>query len=492
MRARRLLAALPLVLVTACGSTVQLSGTATVGGAADALAPGTSTGSVAGTATSTSVEGTTSAAPDGQAPSDAVARTGRAATGTSTTRSPAAQAISMPGVTATSITVGVLAADPSTTKTLTDAGLGAAAVGDEPASWRALADEVNAHGGIAGRKLVLVFYLVNLTDPQPQQGAAACARFTQDAKVAIVLSGYYYAGAHDCLSQKGVPSILGTNYGVDSAGQRQTSNVIAWATPLLDRLAAALPDAFPLMGHLRRGTTAGLFVTDAPAFTRSAAVLSRALTARGLKVVVQTVKDSASGDYGAAANDGSSAVLKFRSAGVTEVMFLSHNAFEPTVFMQAANAQGYRPTYLLSTQQYPAQLVGLVPAGQLDGSVALGWAPPVDLASDYATSATAQRCLATLARHGQTFSTGAQAAVGLLACDAVDLLQRAAARGLTSRAALADQALSSSTGFVSAFTLRTRFVGGRHDGIDAWRPMAFDSGCSCYHYTGPLRELSPR
>jgi ABC-type branched-subunit amino acid transport system substrate-binding protein len=491
VRTRLLATAATLLLATACGSTVQLQSSATVGGGGtDGLAPGTASGSLGTTPTATGSRGTT-AAPVTATQHQQTSVQGPTATAVTTTSS-AAQGISMPGVTATSITVGVLAADPSTTKTLTDAGLGAAAVGDEPASWRALADEVNAHGGIAGRKLVLVFYLVNLTDPQPQQGAAACARFTQDHKVAIVLSGYYYAGAHDCLSKKGVPSLLGTNYGVDSTDQRQTSRVVAWATPLLDRLAGALPDAFQQMGKLKRGTAAGLFVTDSPPFTRSAAVLSRELTARGIKVHVQTVKDSASGDYGAAANDGSAAVLKFRSAGVTEVMFLSHNAFEPTVFMQAANAQGYHPTYLLSTQQYPAQLAGLVPAGQLDGSVALGWAPPVDLASGYATSPVAKHCLATLKEHGQTFSSGAQAAVGLLACDAVDLLRRAAGAGLTSRAALADQALSPATGFVSAFTLRTAFVRGRHDGIDAWRPMAFASGCSCYSYTGPQRQLSPR
>jgi hypothetical protein len=492
VRTRLLASAATVLLATACGSTVQLQGSATVGGGADGLAAGTAAAGTSGTTTTagpgatTTTQTTTTTTAQHQVPT-----TGHGTTAATTT-STAAQGISMPGVTAKTITVGVLAADPSTTKTLTDAGLGAAAVGDEPASWRALADDVNAHGGIAGRKLVLVFYLVNLTDPQPQQGAAACARFTQDHKVAIVLSGYYYAGAHDCLSKKGVPSLLGTNYGVDSTDQRQTSKVVAWATPLLDRLAGALPDAFQQMGKLTRGTAAGVFVTDAPPFTRSAAVLSRELTARGIKVYVQTVKDSASGDYGAAANDGSAAVLKFRSAGVTEVMFLSHNAFEPTVFMQAANAQGYHPTYLLSTQQYPAQLAGLVPAGQLDGSVALGWAPPVDLASGYATSPVAKRCLATLAKHGQSFGSGAQAAVGLLACDAVDLLRRAAGAGLTSRAALADQALSPATGFVSAFTLRTAFPGGRHDGIDAWRPMAFAGGCSCYSYTGPQRQLSPR
>ena len=150
------------------------------------------------------------------------------------------------------------------------------------------------------------------------------------------------------------------------------------------------------------------------------------------------MRDSDTADYSGASSDASAAVLRFRSAGVTEILFLTHNAFEPSVLMQAANSQAYRPTYLLSTQQYPATLVGLVPPGQLAGALAVGWAPAIDLNTGYDASAQAQRCLSTLKARGRTFSSGTQALVGLLACDGVDLLKRAAERpgGLANRDAL--------------------------------------------------------
>jgi len=485
---RAALAVAALVACAACGSTVQSTSTAAVGGG---LGPGSTV--VPATSGAHGASGQRPGAPttDTTMPSQ-LSPTAPAAAATAAGAPVAARpGTTMPGVTATTMTIGVLAADPSTDKTLGNAGLGAAEIGNEPAAWQAVADDVNAHGGIAGRRVKLVFYLVNLTDPPASQGAAACARFTEDTTVAVVLSGYYYSSADTCLAKKGVPALLGTNYGVDRQQQRQSSTVIAWATPLLDRLAAALPPAFQRMGRLKPGTTAGIFVTDAPAFTRAAEVLGSELASRGVKVVVQTVKDSDSGDYGAAASDGSSAVLKFRSAGVTEVLFLTHNAFEPTVLMQAANSQGYHPTYLLSSQQYPAQLAGLVPAGQLDGALAIGWGPTVDLASGYATSLRARQCLATLAKHGVKPSTGAQTAVGLLACDGVDLLQRAAQApgGVTSRAVLSANAVSSSLGFVSAFTIRTAFDGGRHDGVASYRPMSFSSSCTCFSYTGPITTM---
>jgi ABC-type branched-subunit amino acid transport system substrate-binding protein len=484
---RRVLALGLLALATACGSTVQVASTSSV-------TPGLDVPSaVDSPATAGDPVPSTPGGPVGTVPSrgssDVVSRP--VASQLAVTPGSAADVVNLPGVTATTFTVGVLAADPNANTTLENAGFGAASLGDEPAAWRAAADEVNAHGGIAGRKLALVFYLVNLTDPPAEQGQRACTAFTQDHKVALVLSGYFNNPAHECLSQHGVPSLLGTNYGVDSQDANRSAAVVAWATPLLDRLAAVLPDAFQRLGKLKAGTSVGILAVDAPAFMRTAARLSTDLTRRGLKVVVKTIKDSASGDYGTAASDASGAVLQFRSAGVTEVLFVSHNAFEPKLFMQSANSQQYRPTYLLSTQQYPGTLPGLVPAGQLSGAVAIGWAPAVDLVSGYAESAPARECVAAMKRHGRSFSSSAQTLVGLLACDGVNLLHGAAALpgALAGRPALQRAALDPGTRFVSAVTFRTSFVGGRRDGVASYRPMTYNDSCSCFRYSGGMSEM---
>lgn len=488
----RLAALLVLSLATACGSTVQVTSSTSseqgLGAPAgpDAAGPAPTAGTVDGG----------SAAGPATTPRRAASEQGTAATTTGVPGSPATTprgpgSTTLPGVTRTTITIGVIAADPQANETLEDAGFGAASLGDEPASWRAMADEVNSRGGIGGRRLSLVFHLVNLTDPPATQGQAACSRFTQDNTVAVVLSGYYYASAHVCLSKAGVPAFLGTNYGVDAQQSRQTSTVVAWATPLLDRLASALPPAFQRLGKLGRGTSAGVFVTDAPAFRRSADLLAADLTRRGVKVTVQTVRDSDTGDYTGATGDASAAVLRFRSADVTEVLFLTHNAFEPTLLMQAAGSQGYQPTYLLSTQQYPAGLVGLVPPAQLAGAVAVGWAPAIDLTTGYDAGSQAKQCLATMRKRDVTYSSGTQALVGLLVCDAFGLLSGAAEQpgALTSRTALQAAALSPSSGFTSAVTIRTAFPGGRRDGVEAYRPLAFQESCRCFVYTGPAARL---
>jgi ABC-type branched-subunit amino acid transport system substrate-binding protein len=492
LRPHLLVVAGVLAFATACGSTVQVSSTVPSGAGMGAAGP-TDDGLAR---YSPSPGGSPAAGPTArvgtpQAPAQQpLGSSGKAGTG-ELSGSLGSGAVSMPGVTATTITVGVIAADPSTDQTFENMGFGAASLGNEPANWRAMVDDINGRGGIAGRRLALVFYLVNLTDSPSVQGQAACTRFTQDNKVAAVLSGYYYAPADTCLSQHGVPALLGTNYGVDRQAAAGTRSVLAWATPLLDRLASLLPDAFQKMGKLKAGTTAGIFVTDAAPFMRSASQLSSELTRRGLKVVTGTVRDSDTGDYTGMASDASAAELRFWQAGVTEVLFLTHNAAEPTLLMQAANSQNYHPTYLLSTQQYPATLIGLAPAGQLKGALAVGWAPAIDLSSGYDASTRAQQCLSTLRKHGRTYSSGTQTLAGLLACDGVDLLERAAEQrgGLASRDALLLSAHSAATGFASAVTFTTNFSGGRPDGVDAYRAMAFSSGCDCFSYTGPVTHM---
>ena len=238
-----------LFLSTACGSTAQISSTRRAEPGLEATAVGL--GSPVGTPTTDTT---------GRVPTAVAGSTGTGQTNpveARGTRLPAENAVNLPGVSKTTITIGVIAADPSTNQIMENAGLAAASVGNEPANWQAVADDVNAHGGIAGRRLALIFYLVNLTDSPQTQGQAACAKFTQDNTVAAVLSGYYYASAHVCLSQQRVPALLGTNYGVDSSLAKQSSTVVAWATPLLDRLAAGTEGRVPEQGQAEAGNDCG-------------------------------------------------------------------------------------------------------------------------------------------------------------------------------------------------------------------------------------------
>jgi hypothetical protein len=73
------------------------------------------------------------------------------------------------------------------------------------------------------------------------------------------------------------------------------------------------------------------------------------------------------------------AELKFRSSGVTHVMFLDGNSSLTFFFIKQAQSQGWKPHYGFSTLSYPSFLELNFGADQLSGSVGVGWMPTEDV-----------------------------------------------------------------------------------------------------------------
>ena len=109
------------------------------------------------------------------------------------------------GVTGRTITVGISYTRNADTA---NAGIGASGItsGDEVADSQAVIDEINARGGVAGRKLVGLFhpYDATSTSTGDSQDASACSDYTQDHKVIAVLSGGLTDGFPACLTKAGV------------------------------------------------------------------------------------------------------------------------------------------------------------------------------------------------------------------------------------------------------------------------------------------------
>ena len=90
-----------------------------------------------------------------------------------------------PGVTANSIKVGIVWVDLSSLVSILHIN-----EGDFPKAYQAIIDDINAKGGIHGRKLVATIVGVN---PTSQSAAdAACTKLTQDDKVFVAV-GFFLA-----------------------------------------------------------------------------------------------------------------------------------------------------------------------------------------------------------------------------------------------------------------------------------------------------------
>ena len=199
--------------LTACGSTIsasRLGGSAqqaALGGDGLSLTP-TTPGEVTPT-TGTDLAGGGSVGGDAGTPSESASPGtdggfDEGAGSSAGSGSVAGGARFGPGVTAKTITVGIVYT-PGAAEANSAAGANGISQGDEKANFTAIAANVNAHGGLGGRKLQYVFYALpaSTTKPYAQIDQELCAFFSQDHKVfAVNLDGISSTGSFAACMEK--------------------------------------------------------------------------------------------------------------------------------------------------------------------------------------------------------------------------------------------------------------------------------------------------
>jgi hypothetical protein len=209
------------------------------------------------------------------------------------------------GVTATTIRIGIPYVDLAAVRqygvTLDH--------GNYPDAYNALIANVNAHGGIDGRKLVP--FLVAVNPVGTAAAATACTQLAEDDKVFVAFAPQQ----PDCyLSQYGIPTINGTFQ--DVAVSAGTPNFTMQAPPL-----AYDPIQLAVFAHsgLFRGKTVGIFggqVTD----ERELQLVQSELKSLHVKVPESAVDSAPTGDQSATYQDANIIAQRFHSAGVNEVV----------------------------------------------------------------------------------------------------------------------------------------------------------------------------
>lgn len=382
---------------------------------------------------------------------------------------------------------------------------------DSKAATAAVIADINANGGAAGRKLVPGYFAVdaNSTQDRTAQLAAACAYFTQDHPVDIVVS--YTGGALvGCLAKYGVPLVNGyPGSGTPASGFAANELYFAPSQMSLTRLADLLP-SFLVQRHridARWPSAArcaavseprlGVITFDEPEYRR---VYSERLAPR-FKALGHPVFDvayiKASGStanaLGSAAAGLQNAVLRFSNDCVDHVAFVSATAVD-ALFMLAADQQNYRPRYGLSSLESPPVVVPNLPDpdSQLRGAMGPGWAPYMDVDEadfDAAALSPSARCADVLKRSGQTPADNNAWILALPSCEGPYFVQDVIAR--LSRAPSSTTLLAVVDELGSAYrasgSFATKLGPGKHDGASGYRGVAYTQACSCFRYTSALR-----
>jgi hypothetical protein len=508
VRLTAVIAALALV-ASACGSTVSearrheaarvnANGGLGTGAVDDGLAGtdagglGSASGGAAGSSAGASAGGHTV----GTSGHNAASATGSTALG--------------PGVSATTINIGL--------GYTVNGGAGNAAIGvkgvstgDDKGENQAVIDDINAHGGVAGRKLVPVWHPYDSasTDSADVQEQKACDDYTQDHKVFVAFDRGRDT-FNQCMQARGSFNIAGGGITDTAASTYQRfPYYVEISTLNLDRASAIEPGILNQEGYFGGWDNAlgqpgsakakvGIITYDFPTFRHAVdEVMVPALRAIGHapdpKDIERVTWLQSNSDAGALAAAVSSAVLRFRQDGVTHVIILDERALVTLLFIREANSQRYRPRYGLNTTNGAQVLVdgGNLNADQLNGALGMGWTPSFDITPSQNTdngpySNNARRkCMALMKAKGFTFSDANAESVALDICNQLYFLQLAgnSVSGALNRDTFIAAVNALGTRFENTGTFVNRFSARQHDGVAAVRQWKWDTSCSCGKYT---------
>lgn len=518
---RRLVGAAALsVALSACGSTVQISSTATGG---DGLGSAPAEGGLGGTSGGSTPGGSNPAGAGGSSGSGTTGAGGSTgatgATGSSTGSFPTSaplpgQSTQGLGVTDKTISIGI---GYSSDGDAANAAIGASGItqGDSKANNQALVDEINAHGGIAGRKLVPVFHAYRVTSASPgaSQDQEACQDWTVDHKVLVVFSASLTDTLVACLKQKGVLMVKGGQIVEgDQAYFRQYPNEILTATMSQDRIFSDQAESLArqhwftgwdmIQGKPGETTKVGVLTYDTPSFTRSLRnVILPKLKAAGHAPaeadVIQVHKLEQQSDAAQTSAQIKSAVLRLQQDGVTHIVLGDASGFILEIYGSNARTQGYYPR-LGVTSGAGVQVIydnGLISAEQLNGLAGNGWLPTLDIpateSNRYSNSET-KRCLEILKRRsGQTYTSTNAATIALSDCDSIFMFQKAIALAPELSPAGLLAGLEKLGGSYTSPTVGPTFLSARqHDtAVRAW-DLNWVASCSCIKYSSEHRVPS--
>jgi ABC-type branched-subunit amino acid transport system substrate-binding protein len=479
------------LLLAGCGTTVPLSqqgsSTSTLNGSL--AGPGTTGGGTtgsSGTAFSGTTTGTGGVAVPGVAGSTGGSGTTGATTGTGGTVGGSTGGVAD----RTPLKVGVFYLNGGN-QVISSAFPGSSvSFGDGKKEAQAVIDDINAHGGAGGRKLVPTWIAVQATDSDANR-QAACLGAVQDAHpVALFAIFNLTAGLAKCVQQANTLMIDVALGAGDEDLYKQAKN-LAFSPSQITRdaeqkLVLGLAHA---QGKLPAGKPVGIVAQgDDPMYPRVVHnTIEPLLRSWGVPYNEQILSS------GSDTSGMNSAILKFQQEHVDTVVFSFGSGGIPEVlFMQAADQQQFRPAYLMGDSTDTNFVGQEAPAAQIKRISGAGTYPLANVRADqYPSPPTERHCLDVLNKAIGGYTNRYSSLTGTLYCEIMYSFAFVAGhvQGPVTSAAWSQayHALGTSYSPVTSFT--TRFLPGRPDGASSYREIGFGAACACITYTSPIRPI---
>jgi len=474
--------------VTTTGAGTGALGAGSGPGAAGALGtPSGGGGPAPGSATGGAGGGTGSAAITGYA----LGPSSGAAAGTQTAAGPTSAAALARGVSANTIKIGVAYADLTALRALGPEYDN----GNVPQQWQAVLDWWHRQGlvPVNGRDIQLYYSKYDVIDLSAQR--ASCASMIQDDGVFAVVGVSYFSVGSDCVaSEYHTPMLTSDGPGADvfARGAPYLFSIDESADRTLDNMLYWADGRGTLRGH-----KIGLYYAndgiEPQLVDRS---IRPTLAHLGYKLATEATTSPQDTNGGP---EDAVAVQKFRAAGVEVAILLTSK----TGFLQAASAQGYKPTFIESDFLYGTSDVTTAPypAQEFDGTYAITTSYRGAPAAGQPLTSGQKACIENYERYSGTKvdrpgpgkKETAVYAYTLEACDEGGVMLdaiRSAGRNLTASALIAglDAIRNKALLRWAAMT----FTPARYDGADLGRALLWKASCTCYVAQGTFSPLTLR
>lgn len=480
-----------VALLAGCGTTVPLSqqgsSTSTLNGSLSgpdgSVVPGGTTGGAVGTSTGSLASGTSgavgslgTAGTTGQVAGGATGTTGSVSSGAVADRSP--------------LKVGVFYLNGG--NQLISAAFPGSSVsfGDGKKEAQAVIDDINAHGGAGGHKLVPTWIAVQATDNDANR-QAACLGAVQDAHpVALFAIFNLSAGLAKCVQQSNTLMIDVALGAGDEYLYKQAKN-LAFSPSQLTRDAEQklVLGLAHQEGRLPAGKPVGIVAQgDDPMYPRVVHDTIEPLLKSWGVPYDEEILSSGSDTSGM-----NSAILKFQTAHVDTVVFsLGSGGIPEVLFMQGAEQQQFRPAYLMGDSTDTNFVGSQAPANQIKRISGAGTYPLANVRADqYASPPAEKHCLDILNKAIGGYTNRYSSLTGTLYCEIIDSFAFVAGhvQGPVTSAAWSQAFHALGSTYTPVTTFSTRFLPGRPDGASSYRSIGYGASCSCLTYTSPVRPV---
>jgi ABC-type branched-subunit amino acid transport system substrate-binding protein len=366
---------------------------------------------------------------------------------------------------------------------------------------QAAVDWMNAHGGLGGHKIRILYYGAQIAGSKSyeQSQSEMCAMMTEDHKaVAAVISNITVTNTMaQCMEKAKGLYVTDAGYFKTSGDWRSLSYTASPTELDSEVLGRELAELTIAKGAARSGDKVGLVVYDAPGYRAAEAQYTKVAKASGIETMSYRITyANSTPELSNSIAAVQSAVLAFQSAGVKTVVSLSSGGIMG-FFLTNADNQHYYPRYVFSSNDGPVNAPAAAKNNQLRGAIALATVPTMDVNLLQQPALFSDPTFATCRQINKQFPAASESTanfnISQRLCMSLLLIQTGA-KGYggsdITGTTLRDGVRKVGSGISAGATYRTLLMPGKQWAPAQYRSMRYDEAKNLFVYDSGFLPLS--